>query len=312
MSMGASRWSAPAVAAGTVAVLALSAATSCAGRVPATAEPTEQRVQLEPLGTETVTPTPTSTLTPTATSLPTSTPPAESARVAPAIDTAFEASCAVPRSADLVTFTLAAGMPDDLRTAWESTPQHQFTGEVVSADEAARVYRLRSTDSPAVEVDLAYGAAALPLEVGKRYAFTLWADTPAGPPSGRALRVDDEAGLLALIVSLRETEGAGLRVLGGDRAGHAVRQLATTCREGPIDACGYQLRAAPLEVARGDAWLTLNAGESGALAFDPPYVVQVSTSHHRFPVGDVPCTQPVDWVQSYRIQRQAAPPSPQP
>ena len=67
--------------------------------------------------------------------------------------------------------------------------------------------------------------------------------------------------------------------------------------------CGYEHRAAPLEVARGDLWLMLAAGESGAFAVDPPYIVSVATSHLRVPIGAVACPDPTDWVQSYRIVR---------
>ena len=284
-------------------------AASCAGaggRATPTAAPTAERMVLAPLGTETVTPTPTDTPTPTQTPLPTETPPPSPEPAGPeATMWALEARCDVPRAADLVTFTLAAGTPAETAAAWQAEARHAFVGRVTAHDPVGRAYRLRPEEpAPDVELDAAYSFQPLPIEVDRSYRFTLWSDPPGAPPAGRALLVEDDEGLVALVVAVREAEGAGLRLLGGERAGYAVRQLPSLCRTGPMDGCGNQLRAAPLEVARGDAWLTLGAGDSGAFAYDPPYVVTVRTSHVRLPVGVVPCPDPTDWVQSYRIERQ--------
>lgn len=274
----------------------------------ATVEPTAQRVILTPLPTETVTPTPTNTPTatatplPTATALPTPLPSGPEATLA-----ALELKCDVPVVPEIITATLAAGASDEARQAWAETAEHAFSGEVVGHDPVAKAYRLRPVDPPAdYEVDVAYSLEPWPVEVGRTYRFTLWSDPAGAVPSGRAVRIDDDDGFLFLNVSVRETDGAGQRVLGGDRAGFAVRQLPTLCRQGPMGPCGHQRRAAPMEIARGDLWLTLSAGESGAFALDPPYVVTVHTSHHRFPLAAVPCPDPTDWVQSYRIARGAS------
>lgn len=298
-----------------VTVLALCAACGCAGRgVPPTVEPTEARVVLAPMGTDTVTPPPTQTPPPTLTPVPSSTIDFGPGLAAPeATYLASAPECTVILAAELVTFTLAAEAPEEARSVWAAEARHAFEGEVASSDADRRVHRLRPVDpSSDHEIELSYGSWPLPLETGRRYRFTLWADAAGSTPSGRAMRVDDDGGLLLLIVNVRETEGAGQRVLGGDRAGFAVRQAPSRCRMGPYDDCGYQLRAAPLEIGHGDAWLTLDAGQSGAFAIDPPYVVSVRSSHVRIPVEAAACTDPTDWVQSYRIERQAVTPTPVP
>jgi hypothetical protein len=302
-----------------IGIMGLAAVAMCAGcsgmtRTEPTEEPTEARVVLVPAGTETATQTPTSTFTPSATPLPTSTQMPSPVFLAPeAAYSTAEPQCAVPTAADLVTFTLPADAPAEARESWDASADHAFSGEVTESDPAGRSYRLQAVD-PALGAEILVQCAGqpLPIEAGHRYQFTLWEDPPGATPSGRALRVSDDTGLLVLIVNVRETDGASMRILGGDRAGYAVRQLPSLCREGPVNSCGYELRAAPLEVARGDAFLTLDAGQSGAMAFDPPYVVTVATSHYRLPIEAVSCKDPTDWVQSYRIQRQAATATPTP
>jgi hypothetical protein len=254
--------------------------------------------------TATRTPTPTITPLPTETPPPTPTPPFTPTAPAPASAGGLQGACAVPVAADLVTVTLAAESPVEAVEAWAQAAAHEFRAAVSVHDPVGKAFVLRAVD-PAMEQDLvlAYTGDPPALDVDREYRFVYWADPPGTVPSGRGLRIDDDTGPLFLSVSLRETDGAARRVLDGDRAGFALRQLSTPCVEGIVHPCGYQLRAAPLEVALQDASLTLDAGTQDLLESTPPYTVSVSTSHIRLPVAAAQCADPTDWVLSMRLQR---------
>ncbi len=299
------------------------ALTACGGPRSATPQPTKTPFalfQVRPLATA----TPAPTAPPTPTPLP---PELALATLSALIETLTPAApptpplpsgtavsippvsirCEIPRTADSFTLMPAADAPEEARTAWADQTAPALTAEVREHDAEARTYTLRAVEPAADDgFVLSYAGEPLPIEPGKTYRFTVHQDPAGGPPSGSGLKVEDEAGLVFLGVAARETEGADLRVLGGDRGGLAVRQLPTTCTQTETNACGYELRAAPIEVRRGDQALTLSAGETGRLATDPPYLVQVLTSHYRRWLGDIPCADPTDWVLGYRIARATA------
>jgi hypothetical protein len=218
------------------------------------------------------------------------------------------AGCEIPRAAD--RWRLAPG-PDapaaDQATA-AGQAQQSLMAEVLEHRAGEGQYLLRAVE-PATDYPwlLQYTGTAPPLEVGRRYRFTAWQDTPGSPPAGAGLRVEDESGPVFLGVTLRETAGADSRVLAGDRAGFTVQQLPTQCLFTEVTPCGVELRAAPVEVGRGGGKITLGPGKSADLPVDPGqprYRVSVATSHLRRPVAEAPCPDPTDWVLSYQIARQ--------
>lgn len=168
---------------------------------------------------------------------------------------------------------------------------------------------------------LRYRGPALPLSPGNRYLLAYDSDQPRDGPLGEGLLVSDARGLVLLGVSLRESEDADARLLAGLRAGFAIRQMPTVCRHVEADGCGFELRAAPVELADalatpgpadaagdavdgpGGASLRLNAGETGTLTLERPYTVRLATSHYRLWRGDQPCAAAGDWRLSYRIER---------
>ncbi len=150
-------------------------------------------------------------------------------------------------------------------------------------------------------LDLSYQGPALPLRVGQRYLLAYDSDQPEGG-DGEALLMADEDGLRFLSVSLREAEGAQTRLLAGLRAGFEIRQLPTNCRYVELDGCGFELRAAPLQLGVGDRTARLAAGESGVLELERDYRLRVATSHFRLWRGDQPCADPADWPRSFRIE----------
>jgi hypothetical protein len=146
---------------------------------------------------------------------------------------------------------------------------------------------------------LGYSGDPPPVVAGQSYHFQAHAEDELG--SG--LLIEDEDGVLFLGVSLREAEGADAAILGGERFGFAVHQEPTECLYTELDPCGYELRAAPAVVARGQDSVTLDAGAQGLLPGDPPFTVTVHSSHFRRWLGDLPCPDSSDWVLSYRIER---------
>jgi len=275
-----------------------------------------------PLSTDTPIPTPASTETPslevvlptliallprTATPLPTQAP---AGVFDPGNLSVAEPGCAITLTAPVDTYRLVPdpAAPEAARAAWTGQITHSLEAEVVAHDGDLKTYALRAVAPPADHgFLLAYGGDPLPIEIGRAYRFVDHTDVPGAPPAGTGLRIDDDAGPRFLGVGVRETEGADRRVLAGDRAGFIIRQLPTRCRYVQLDACGYELRAAPVEVARGEGRAVVDAGETATLAGDPPYRARVQRSHYRRWAGDVPCADPTDWVLAYRIERVAEP-----
>lgn len=216
-------------------------------------------------------------------------------------------ACPIVKSADVYALAPAPEALEEARVAWSAQTTVTLDAEVVEHNAELGIYKLAARE-PAADHPflLLHTGGDLPIEIGKRYRFTAHNDIAGQPPAGAALRIDDEAGPLFLGISARETDGADRRLLGGDRAGFAIRQAATLCLPGAIDPCGYELRSAPVEVRRGEQGIALMAGSTGALATDPPYTVTVTASHYRRWVGSAPCPDPTDWVLAYRITRGAA------
>ena len=167
---------------------------------------------------------------------------------------------------------------------------------------------------------LRYRGPALPLSPGSRYLLAYDSDQPVDGPLGEGLLVSDARGLVLLGVSLREAEDADRQLLTGLRAGFAIRQLPTRCLHVESDGCGFELRAAPLELsdalaapaaaqAAGSptdspaASLILNSGETGTMNLERTFTVRLATSHYRLWRGDQPCASAADWRLSYRIER---------
>jgi hypothetical protein len=303
-----------------VLTLLLVAVTGCDRlRPPATPEPTMTQVAASGLSTDTPEPPPTetpdfiATLKAEATDLAVTRAAATAKpRPAPTLGAVLipgssgkpAPGCEIPRDPETWRIAPAPDAPADAQTAWGARDFATFTADVKEHVPAEKRYLLQPVDPAAgYQLDLGYSGEALPLETGKRYRFTWEADIPGTAPVGTALKVDDDAGLVFLGVSARETDGADLQLLKGDRAGFILHQLPTQCLFTLQTACGVELRAAPLEVTRGDAKATLNAGQSADLAGSPAYHVAVATSHYRRAVGDVACADPTDWVLSYRIAR---------
>lgn len=298
----------------------------CSALRPAPPEPTETPIApfaARPLPTDTPEPTPEPSSTPvppeialatleallppTPTAGPALLPPGGAATALPA------AACTIPKIADSYALAPAPDAPESARVDWAAQAAPALTAEVLGYDAEARQYALRAVD-PAADHGfvLSHSGDRLPIETGKTYRFTVHQDLPGTPPAGHGLKIEDDAGLLFLGISLREADGAARRVLGGDRGGLAIGQPPTLCTVTETSPCGYELRAAPLEVAQGDRVLSLNPGETGVLATDPPYEVVLQTSHYRRWLGDVPCADPTDWVLAYRIARGAVPVPPAP
>jgi hypothetical protein len=256
---------------------------------------------VRPLPSDTDTPTPTLTLTPSVTPIPspTYTPVFSSSGMATP-----ERDCGI--SLDGATWTVepASGAPEAARADWSSHVTQTITAAVTQHDEANHVFTLQST-APATDYAylLRYSHDPPPIAVGRSYRFESHQNAPGQPPAGSALRIDDDKGVLFYGASVRETEGAADRLLGGDKAGFRVTQLPTTCRYAPIDKCGYELRAAPVEIARGDKSMSLAPGRMNTLASDPPYQATIYTSHYRLWTRDTPCTDPTDWILSYELVR---------
>lgn len=246
--------------------------------------------------------------TPPAPAAPPPDPSTAASAVPPAAPVPLEA-CPIVKSADVYALAPAPEAPEDVRVAWSGQTTVALDAEVVEHNAELGIYKLAARE-PAADHPflLLHTGGTLPIEIGKRYRFTAHNDVAGQPPAGAGLRIDDEAGPVFLGISTRETDGADRRLMGGDRAGFAIRQTETLCLPGAVDPCGYELRAAPVEVRHGDAAVTLMAGATGALAADPPYVVAVTASHYRRWIGSAPCPDPTDWVLAYRITRGA--PSP--
>jgi hypothetical protein len=214
---------------------------------------------------------------------------------------AAEQGCEIPRQPELWSLVLPSGAgaseTEAMRAAFGAMPVPLLRGRYKGGDE------IESLVPP-----LGFGLRIRregplpPLSEGSDYNFAFY-PAEGSDDVGRALRIDDEQGPLLLAVSHRETEGAGARIWGGDRAGFSIRQIPTLCRYVEMDDCGYELRAAPVEIKRGEASITLSPGTQGRLESDPPYDVFIVTSHARLWRGSLPCQDESDWVLSYRIQR---------
>lgn len=196
----------------------------------------------------------------------------------------------------------------EVHAEWRSAITRTLEAVVIDHDPAQQLIVLQPTNGPWHDrFWLRYSHSAPPIEVGRRYRFTSHQDVPGQPPAGWAIRIDDEAGLLYFAASVRETPDAERRLLGGDTAGFLVRQESSTCRYAIIDPCGYELRAVPVRIERGDQALVLNIGQSGVLAGDPAYRATVLASHVRFWREDRRCADPTDTVLAYELVRQSAP-----
>ena len=188
---------------------------------------------------------------------------------------------------------------------------------------AEGIFRLQSQDPPLpFALELGYGGEANlgtrsdgtaligappPLAVGAVYTITHYDDLHLPQPAGEGLRIDDERGLLVLGVNLRESQGAATRVLGGDRAGWSVETLSSACRFAQLDSCGYERRAAPMRFRRPEGAMAVLSAPGEQLleaAGAARYRVILATSHLRLWRGDLPCADPADWVQSFRITRE--------
>lgn len=273
----------------------------CGGIPTAEPGPTIGVATVRPLPSDTLTPTPTQTLTPSVTpvSTPTMTPVFGSEAL-----TQPEPGCELPRIAEQWTLEPAPEAPPEAIAEWGSRSESSVTAEVLVHSPEMNFYLLKMIEPPAdYNVILRYTNETLPINQDGRYHFTAHHEVAGKPPAGSALRIDDDLGLLFLGVSVRETEGAERRLLAGGRADVAVRQLPTHCMYAPVDACGYELRAAPVEFTRGDAAITIDADEADLLGREPPYLVTLYTSHYRLWVRDTPCEDRADWILSYRIAR---------
>ena len=282
----------------------LTALTGCRGATP-TAEPTVAPIQVQELPSETATPLPSETPVPSETPLDTPMPTsAPTAFMAGGAADKPAPGCQIPSQPETWSLAPAADAPADARTAWGQTVTPSLRAEVVEQNADTRTYTLRAVEpETAYRFTLTYSGPPLPLQTGQTYRFTTQVDRAGEAPAGAALKVTDDGGLVFLGVSARESDGAAARLLGGDRGGLAVSQLATRCLYAPVNACGYQLRAAPVEIRRGTDAVTVNAGESGKLPGDPAYKVTVLTSHYRLWMGDLACPNPADWVLSVRVER---------
>ncbi len=284
-----------------VTVALMSAMAGCRGTATPTPPPTRPAATVEPLPSDTNTPTVTPTFTPSVTPIPSPTPTPVFGAARPDQP---EPGCEIPLKAETWALAPVADAPDDAQADWAARATRSLTAEVLEHATHSRAYLLRAVDPP-VEFSfyLDYAGEPMPIAIGQRYRFTAHHDVRGQPPAGSALRIEDDNGVLFLGVSVRETDGAAERLLNGDRAGFSIRRQPTRCLFAPIDACGYELRAAPLEIRRGDATLTLNAGEDGLLEGDPPYRVTIHASHYRLWARSAICEDPTDWILSYRIVR---------
>lgn len=218
-----------------------------------------------------------------------------------------EAGCELPDQPLGLSLRVDPGAPQP--TAPAAPYFDSYRVQVTEHRAAEGVFRLASQD-PVLPfaLELGYdGGTPPPLAVGGIYTISHYDDLHLPRPAGEGLRIDDEQGLLVLGINLREGEGAATRVLGGDRAGWTVETLPSACRFSRLDGCGYELRAAPVRFRRPDGPMAvLNAPSELLLeaAGAPTYRVTLATSHLRLWRGDLPCDDPTDWVQSYRITRQ--------
>jgi hypothetical protein len=297
--------------------LAAALAGGCQGMVPERTPTPEPTVVVANLPTDTAAPPPTDVLPPgtpdliaTVIAMATN----EAAGIGPSaptlgpvmagIDRGPTPGCEIPRRPETWRLAPAPDAPEPERLGWSSFPAHTGTVEVVEHRPAEQLYVLRPIEPPASYLlHLSYDGAPLPLAPGQPYRITAWQDGLGMPPSGLALKVEDEAGPVFLGISLREVEGANDRVLPGDRAGFSVQQLPTQCLYTETDTCGVELRAAPVEVGRGGGAVTLGPGKQSVIPGTPAYRVTVLTSHLRRPLAVAPCADPTDWVLSYRIER---------
>ncbi len=281
-------------------LLIVSLLVGCGGGATVTPEPTPTLAVAQVLPSETPTPTVTQTFTPsvTPTPKPTKTPVYDTTSYLEA-----ERGCEIPRAPDVWHVRPVPDAPAAARAEWETQQMPTVSAEVVAYSEEGRTYHLHPVEGVGHDLLLTFGRDPLPLEVGKTYRFTVHQDQPDEPPLGSALRIEDEQGLLFLGISARETPGAAERLLGGDRGGYRVRQLPTKCRYAPVDPCGYELRAAPVEFADGDTVLTVIAGTAELVGRDPPFLAVVYNSHYRTWVRDDPCEDPTDYPLSYSLTR---------
>ncbi len=263
------------------------------------------RYRAQPIPTETITPLP----SPTSQASPTSPyVPATALAPAPPAAATPEAGCEIPLAVVRWSLEPAADAAPEVHAAWRSQITHTLEAAVIAVDESQRQVVLQPRTAPwETAFWLRYSDRGPPLQVGRRYRFTSHQDVPGQPPAGSALRVDDEAGVLYFAASVRETAGADLRLLAGDRAGFRVTQQPTTCRHAFIDPCGYELRAAPVRIERGDQAIVLNAGTTGTLSGEPAYQATVFTSHFRLWREDRRCPDPTDSVLAYELVRLSGP-----
>jgi hypothetical protein len=302
----------------TITVLAgMVALGGCAGRggdgLAPTAVPTAGWMPVSPLPTETRTPVPSATPLPTETPIPIETPgPTVLPLVLGPVDIGRSASCAVPRTPEQLALAPAPDTSPDA-AAWLLPDTVVFSAEVVGHDTEARTYRLRPSDPAGVsDAVLSYSGSPLPLDAGRTYRFT-WRRGPgeAGAPTSTSLTAEDDAGVVFLGASVKAHAGGtdpatADTLLSGAAGGLGVRQMPTLCQTAEVDACGYELRAAPIEVTQGDRRVVVDAGQTGVLDGDPPYRATVFTSHLRRWVSAVPgtgCANVADWTQSWRVER---------
>ncbi len=286
---------------------ALSLVSGLAGCRPATptVQPTLPRYQIQSIPTDTATPLPTATLLalPTAPPLVVAPPATEAVAL-----TTPEPGCEIPLRVVRWSLEPAPDAPAEIHAAWRAGITHTLEADVTSFDESQRLYVLEPRSAPwQGSFWLRYSDSGPPLEVGQRYRFAAHQDVPGQPPAGWALRVDDQAGVLYFAASVRETVGADLRLLAGDRAGFRIAQQPTTCRYAFVDPCGYELRAAPVLIGRGDQAILLAPGTSAVLPGEPAYRATVFASHFRLWREDRRCDDPTDSVLAYELVRLSGP-----
>lgn len=236
--------------------------------------------------------------------LPTST--ASAAAAAPTEEGPGGTSCAVRNERRLYAVAPVPDASEEVRADWRESPVTAFSAEVTGHSPENRIYQLAMRAPERAEAYfLSYEGEPLPLAEGGVYRFRWLDDREDEDPDGVALLVEDEEGLVFLGLNARETEGAEARIFGGDRGGLVIDRMPSACRQTVVDACGVELRAAPLRFRdpESGAELLLGPGQGGRLEGARAYDLEVFAHHYRQPASAPPCEEAEDWVVSYRVAR---------